>query len=171
MPLTFDQQIVLWQPFFTTVATVAATLVGLLFVSLSLNREKIAAKANRVLLRLAERSFSDFIIVLLIALFFLIPAEGRRALAFELFALAAFRLRRLAVQIITSFRGGQPAAVGGLLMEFMLPAFTILGLVASGIGIYREDIRAIYYCTVPVIAILLVRASRNAWLLLIMESQ
>jgi len=80
-------------------------------------------------------------------------------------------LRRLAVQIITSFRGGQPAAVGGLLMEFMLPAFTILGLVASGIGIYREDIRAIYYCTVPVIAILLVRASRNAWLLLIMESQ
>jgi hypothetical protein len=38
MPLTLDQQIVLWQPFFITMATVAATLVGLLFVSLSINR-------------------------------------------------------------------------------------------------------------------------------------
>ena len=171
MPLTFDQQIVLWQPFFTTVAAVSATLVGLLFVSLSINREKIAAASNRILLRLAERSFSDFIIVLLVALFFLIPAEGRRALAVELLALAAFRLRRLAVQILSNLRGGKPAAVGGLLMEYMLPAFTILGLVASGIGIYREDIRAVYYCTVPVIAILLVRASRNAWLLLLMENQ
>ena len=171
MPLTFDQHIVLWQPFFTTVATVAATLVGLLFVSLSINREKIAAASNRVLLRLAERSFSDFIIVLLVALFFLIPAEGRRPLAFELLALAAFRLRRLVVLIMANFRGGRPTAVGGLLMEYLLPAFTILGLVASGIGIYQENILAVYYCTVPVIAILLVRASRNAWLLLIMESQ
>jgi len=31
----------LWQPFFITVATVAATLVGLLFVSLSINRDTI----------------------------------------------------------------------------------------------------------------------------------
>ena len=105
MPLTFDQQIVLWQPFFTTVATVAATLVGLLFV-----------------------------------------------------------------QIQTTFRSGQAKAGGGLVMEYLLPAFSILGLVASGIGIYREAVRAIYYCTVPVIAILLVQASRNAWRLLIMES-
>jgi hypothetical protein len=169
--VTFDQQIVLWQPFFTTVAAVSATLVGLLFVSLSLNREKIAAASNRVLLRLAERSFSDFIIVLLIALFFLIPLEGRRALAFELVGLAAFRLRRLVIQIMANFRNGQSKTTGGVLMEYLLPAFTILGLVASGIGIYREDIRAIYYCTVPVIAILLTRASRNAWLLLIMENQ
>jgi hypothetical protein len=80
--MTFEQQIVLWQPFFTTVATVAATLVGLLFVSLSINRDKITAGSNRLLLRIAQRSFSDFIIVLLVALFFLIPGEGRRALAF-----------------------------------------------------------------------------------------
>jgi len=88
-----------------------------------------------------------------------------------LLALAAFRLRRLVVLIMANFRGGRPTAVGGLLMEYLLPAFTILGLVASGIGIYQENILAVYYCTVPVIAILLVRASRNAWLLLIMESQ
>jgi hypothetical protein len=169
--VTFEQQIVQWQTFFTTVATVAATLVGLLFVSLSINREKITAEANRVLLRIAQRSFSDFIIVLLIALFFLIPEEGSRALAIELLGLAAFRLRRLAVQVMKHFRGGQPMATGGWLMEYLLPAFTIAGLAASGIGIYLEKPWSLYYCTVPVIAILLVRASSNAWLLLIMENR
>jgi hypothetical protein len=76
----------------------------------------------------------------------------------------------LTVEILTASRDGQPAASGGWLMEYLLPIFSILGLIASGIGIFQENILPVYYCTMPVIAILLVRASRNAWLLLIMES-
>ena len=142
-----------------------------MFVSLSINREKVTTQSSRALLRLAQRSFSDFIVVLLVALFFLIPGEGRRALALELFTLAAFRLLRLARQIRANLRDGQPAAAGGLWMEYMLPAFTIPGLAAAGAGIYREQILTVYYCIVPVIAILPWRASRNAWRRLIMEGQ
>ena len=55
--MSFTERIVQWQPFFITVATVAGTLVGLLFISLSINRDAVAA--NQTLLRLARRSFSD----------------------------------------------------------------------------------------------------------------
>jgi hypothetical protein len=168
--VSFDEHILQWQPFFTTVASVSATLVGLLFVSLSLNREKIAGESNRVLLRLARRSFSDFLFVVLIALFFLIPGEGRRYLAMELLALSAIRLRWLLAQIISSARGGQKPAAMDLVREYLLPVLTVLGLVVAGIGIFQENILAVYYFIVPVIATLLLRASWNAWLLLIMES-
>src|SRR5580658_8540747 len=98
--MDFDEKIILWQPFFTTVAAVSATLVGLLFVSISLNRERISAEANRELMRLARRSFSDFLLVLLIALFFLIPRQGQLALSLELAAMGVFRIRWMTMQII-----------------------------------------------------------------------
>src|SRR5580658_7276682 len=98
--MDFDEKIILWQPFFTTVAAVSATLVGLLFVSISLNRERISADANRELMRLARRSFSDFLVVLLVALFFLIPNQGQKALAIELLAMGVFRVRWMTLQII-----------------------------------------------------------------------
>ncbi len=55
--MSFTERVVQWQPFFITVATVAGTLVGLLFISLSINREAITA--DHKLLRLARRSFGD----------------------------------------------------------------------------------------------------------------
>ena len=167
----FDEHISRWQPFFTTVAAVAATLVGLLFVSLSINREKMVADSNCVLMRLARRTFSDFLLVLLIALFFLIPEQGRLALTVELFALAVLRLRWLMAQIKSPAPNGPKPAAMDLVREYLLPALTVLGLVVAGIGIFHGNILAIYWFIVPVIATLLSRASWNAWLLLILENK
>lgn len=80
-----------WQPFFTAVAGATATLVGLLFVSLSINREKITTEENRHLLRLAQRSFGDFLFAMFIALLFLVPNHETYGLAGPLFILAAVR--------------------------------------------------------------------------------
>jgi len=140
----FDEHILRWQPFFTTVAAASATLVGLLFVSLSINREKIAGESNRALSRLAWRAFSDFLLVLLIALFFLIPEQGRLALTVELFALAVLRLRWLMAQIVSSARIGQKPAAMDLVREYLLPALTVLGLVVAGVGIFHGNILAVY---------------------------
>src|ERR1051325_5298678 len=91
MPESFVERIVQWQPFFITVATVAGTLVGLLFISLSINRDAIVG--NHTLFRLARRSFADFIFILLIALFFLIPLQGGFQLSLELWGIGFLKLK------------------------------------------------------------------------------
>ncbi len=168
--MDFNERILLWQPFFITVATVAATLVGLLFVSLSINRDTITSESNRHLLRLARRSFSDFIFVLLIALFFLIPLQSGHTLGIELVVIGIFRVRLLFRQIKTS-GGGQKADALDLAREYVLPVLSTAGLLVAGLGLYEESIKAVYYFVVPVNAILLITACSNAWLLLVMEKK
>ena len=165
----FESMITLWQPFFTTMAGVSATLVGLLFVSLSINREKITSGSNDALLRLAKRSFGDFLLVLLIAIFFLIPIQRTSDLAYELFGLGILRAWTLLRRFLEFRKDERRPKFIDLLREYMLPIFTTVGLLIAGIKIYQNDILGVYYFVVPVIATLITRASWNAWLLLIME--
>jgi len=169
--MDFDEKIVLWQPFFTTVAAVSATLVGLLFVSISLNRERISAGANRELMRLARRSFSDFLLVLLIALFFLIPRQGQLALSLELAALGVFRVRWMTLQIIHAIKSEHKPANLVVVREYLLPSLSVVGIFCASCGIYYYGILTVYYCVVPVIAVMLTRASWNAWLLMLLERE
>lgn len=63
-----------WHNFFTLAGTAAATLLGLLFVALSVNKESIAA---RPLLRsLARQTFLSLSIVLLVSLLGLMPERA-----------------------------------------------------------------------------------------------
>jgi hypothetical protein len=63
-----------WHDSYILVGTAAATLVGLLFVSLSLNANEIAREANADLRVLAAQTFTSFLIVVMLAVVFLIPA-------------------------------------------------------------------------------------------------
>lgn len=166
---SFNDILTKWQPFFSTVATVAATLAGLLFVSLSINRETITAPQNRLLLRLAHRSFGDLIFALFIAILFLVPAHETFSLAIPLFSLAAFRGWFLLRSISRSAQGAPNNAAGlGAMREHAFQSLSFLGLVAASFAIYRGTIAAAFFL-VPVIALLLCNATLNAWLLLIME--
>jgi len=165
----FENMVTLWQPFFTTIATVSATLVGLLFVSLSINREKITSGPNDELLRLAKRSFGDFLLVLLIAIFFLIPIQGSRYLTIELVSLGILRAWTLMRRFLELRKDERRPKYIDVLREYMLPILTTLGLLIASIEIHRNNILGVYYFVVPVIATLIIRASWNAWLLLIME--
>lgn len=63
-----------WHDFFVLAGTAAATLLGLLFVALSVNKESIA---GRPLLRsLARQTFSSLSTVLLISLLCVAPERG-----------------------------------------------------------------------------------------------
>jgi hypothetical protein len=55
--------------------------------------------------------------------------------------------------------------------EHLLPGLAVLGLVIAGFEIFHENIPAVYYVNVPVPATLMMRASWNAWRLLIMEGK
>lgn len=166
---SFYDLLIKWQPFFAAVAGVAATLAGLLFVSLSINREKITARENRILLRVAQRSFGDLIFALFIAILFLIPAHETYSLAVPLFILAACRGWLLARSFYRSAKNNlqNPAGFNGF-REYAFQILSWLGLLAATVEIYRGKVLAIFFL-VPVIALLLYNASLNAWLLLIME--
>jgi hypothetical protein len=62
-----------WQFFFASVATASATLTGLLFVSLPMNRDRLRGEKVHVTLSIARNTFGSFLYVLMFALVFLVP--------------------------------------------------------------------------------------------------
>jgi hypothetical protein len=158
-----------WQPFFGAVAGVAATFAGLLFVSLSINRERITAQQNRILLRVARRTFGDLMFTLFISLVFLLPTHDSTTLGVPLFILATCRCWLLARSFYRSAREIPQKTTGfGGVREYVSQIISLLGLVAATIEIYRGKL-LFAYLLVPVIAFLLLNASMNAWSLLLME--
>ena len=168
---SFNEALTKWQPFFTTAAGVAATLAGLLFVALSLNREKITAQENRIWMRLAQRSFGDFLFALFIALMFLIPLYKSQDILIPLCILLAFRgewLIRSAYRITKMSQENRRRL--SLAREYVFQTLSWLALLAATIEIYRGQLIATYFL-VPVIAMLIYNATRNAWQLLILEKR
>lgn len=171
-PMHFDEQILKWQPFFITLATVAGTLIGLLFISLSLTRDKVIS--NPGIFRLARRSFADFLHVVLVSLFFLIPVEGNKSLGIELFLVGIIRIKILFKQMKSPVGSGQKNTVLKMASEFVMPILSTAGLLLAGVRIYQggdDAVLSIYYVVVPVIATLLFTACSNAWLLLMEEKK
>jgi len=168
---TFSQQLRDWQFFYSTVAAASATLTGLLFVSLSIHLEKIKSQAGTLMLRTAQRSFEDFLYVLMIALVFLVPHPVPIGLAIALFVLAGARLLGIARQAIRTARDPQrKLSMAEASREYALPALACLGLVFVAVEVLRGDTESIFGL-VLVIAALLSTASWNAWLLLVQEKR
>jgi hypothetical protein len=77
----FSTRIQEWQMFYATLATATATLVGLLFVSLSINIDLINQPQNAHLLIRARQAFASFLYILTISLNFLIRTRSLPAWA------------------------------------------------------------------------------------------
>ena len=73
-----------WHEFYDMVGAAAATLMGLLFVSVSLNADLILGSKNRHSKRLAEQAFQNFIAALVVSLLVLIPDVSERDFGFSL---------------------------------------------------------------------------------------
>ena len=98
------QHMAAWQPFFITLATVCATLAGLLFVAISLhpaNKDE-AGKTN--LRRLAEHTFADFLLVLFVGLFFSVPGEPPQFYALSTVLILAAGIREPARRVLEARR-------------------------------------------------------------------
>ena len=95
-----------WHDFFLLTGTAAVTLVGLLFVSISLHVESLVADGHEHLLELARATLSCFVFVLVLSLEVLIPAVPRRVLAGQMVVLgvifAAVTTRTLIFARVTS---------------------------------------------------------------------
>ena len=166
----FKQSLQNWQFFFASVATASATLTGLLFVSLSLDRDKLRGGKAHTTLSIARNTFGDFLYVLMIALVFLVPHPVLLSLTVALLVLGISSGGGLVVrELRQNLRASQKRLGSRLILRRIgLPSIASIGLVVVAIEIGLGNYDAIYGL-VGVIAALLITACWNAWLLLIEE--
>lgn len=65
-----------WQQFYEMIGGAGATLLGLLFVSVSLNAEQILGPTHKHSKRLAEQAFQNYLAVLMVSLITVFPGLG-----------------------------------------------------------------------------------------------
>jgi hypothetical protein len=81
-----------WLAAFGTIGEVAATLTGLLFVSLSVKLNTASSEERQWMLFVAKRSFLDFLAVLVIGLLFLMPDISLNTIGWGLVWLSVARV-------------------------------------------------------------------------------
>jgi len=161
----FSQMLQSWLTFYATIASASATLAGLLFVSLSVNRDRLDAHARMA----ARRTFANLLDVLVLALIFLIPHQQPFGLGIALIGFGLFRLFATVAEGIKIVRKRNSSMVGGTFFrQIGLHLISSSGLVALGIGIYRQNPTAMFW-PVAIVVGLLGAASWNAWELLFKE--
>ncbi len=166
----FKQSLQNWQFFFASVATASATLTGLLFVSLSMNRQRLRGANAALTLSIARSTFGDFLYVLMIALVFLVPHPVPLSLIFALLALGIASSAGIVLREIRMYRkaAAHPLDARLILRRVALPSVASIGLLVVAIEIALGHFDAIFGL-VGVIAALLVTACWNAWLQLLGE--
>jgi hypothetical protein len=156
-----------WHDFYLTAGAASATLIGLLFVGLSINLDAFTADNGTALRLLAEQAFSNLIYVLLIALFALIPNQDPQSLTFELGIIGAFGVVRVARRWRTfGGRGDRFGHRAYLLRRVGLPGLAGVGLILVALWMSQEWISA-YFWLVGIVLIYLMSAADSAWDLLV----
>jgi len=164
---TFAAAVGGWHDFYMVVGTASATLVGLLFVSLSLNPHVIAAGEGSSLRVLATQTFANFLLVLMIAVVFLIPKQGRLGLGLPLLGLGVYGLYLTLRRLLLARRSAaHPWRKGGIARHVGAAAICNLGLLGVAVSALLGSAAGLYWL-IPVILILIYEAVLNAWHLLL----
>jgi hypothetical protein len=162
----FSDVIGAWESFYILAGTAAATLIGLLFVSVSIHINAFRRQASGNLQLFATLTFNCFFYILFISILFLIPGLTPQGLGIPLLLLGVLGFLNAFHQQRKAKIARQEQPGGNLAGKFNLPIISLVGLFLMGIGIVLE-IEASFYGLVAVILLLLISASLNAWTLLV----
>jgi hypothetical protein len=156
-----------WHDFYVTAGAAAATLVGLLFVGLSLHIRVVVSHHD--VRSLARATLMDFFVVLLVALVVLAPTTDTRTTATWLIAVGAVSLGLVIRPAVRGFRTRHPRTLGLLVLisRFGLSALCYAGIATMGVLFGRQDFEHGLSGLLIVVIVLLVIAVRNTWDLLV----
>jgi modulator of FtsH protease len=152
-----------WSTFFATEATVAATLVGLLFVAVSLNIERILA-FDHLPARAAD-VLGTFVVVLLMALGALVPGRTNVEFGIVLLVLAtplamiSFKAQRASLR---AFAGRSALVYGRVLMVILS-----IGLYFTAALLLLENRDGALLALAAGMNVALVVSISNCWVLLV----
>jgi len=154
-----------WSSFFQGELGTAATLAGLLFVSVSVNQVRILALG-----RMADRGLEALTILLLVVMVAsvpLVPGQPVRLLGGEILILGAIALlitvilQRTYMPLVE-----QPYRRGSMTMVFTSRAAVTLIALAGAVMLWRGDEVGLYLLPVGIL-VSFVAAGINAWVLLV----
>lgn len=158
----FTQAVSDWHDFYLLIGTAAATLVGLLFVALSLNLHKLRDENYNDVRILAYRTFYTFIYVLMVSGVLLIPHQTPLGIGLPLLLISGLGLFNTARNIAYVRRGARSPGFRDVMRRFLTVAVSLVGLVVVALWVMAGNVTAFYWLT-GVILGLLVFASENAW--------
>ncbi len=155
-----------WGDFYVLTGTAAATLLGLVFIALSLRPGVMADHGPIGLRAFAGQTFGNLLIVLVIALICLIPHQSSETLGVTLLLISLFDLMRAAHRFRTVQDDPDPvwrSRTG--LMRFVLPATAHFFMLLVAVDMLFGDGDALAWL-ITSIFILVADAAGGAWHLL-----
>jgi hypothetical protein len=158
--INFREFVGAWETFYLLAGTAAATLIGLLFIAISIHISVFHQQGTRLIHHYAALTFNCFFYVLLIAMMFLIPNISPLWLGIPLALLGGLGLGNA---ILQRYRARDETKIAN---KFNLPIIGLLTLFVIGILIIFR-VYASIYGLVPVILLFLMSSTLNAWTLLI----
>ena len=170
MPQDFAQAIESWHEFYIMTGTAAATLVGLLFVAVTVNVNLLRGSEGHHRRIWARYTFQNFLYVLLVSLVFVMPDQGPLGLALPLLAMGAFALIG-AWRLLRDAQTVPKAPDSDFIRQRMVREALYSGgsyviLLIVSVFLLQGQPQQLYWLAAAVLVLLLVGAS-SAWRLLV----
>ena len=154
----------LWQSLFEMCALAAVTLAGLIFVGLSINLRNVVS--SPVHLARAREALVALTVLLTVAIFVLIPEQGRTAVGIELLALSVLVwVLSLRLEWSTVHHLAKRKRRSWVIRLIGLDS-AILCITLAGAGLVTRRMGGLLWL-VPTILICLIWSTYNAWSLMI----
>jgi hypothetical protein len=153
-----------WENFFTAQVGASAALLGLLFVSISINLTRILSYPT-----LPGRAFGALmvlLVVLIISSLLLVPQQPMALIGAEILVIGAIAwvgIARIDIGVLTSARSDYKRRIWGLVV---LNQAGLILYIASGVVTLSAG-KVGLYLLVPAIIASFVKAALDAWVLLI----
>jgi hypothetical protein len=163
----FAQEVARWHDFYMLVGTASATLVGLLFIALSLHLDKVVGDRHRGVQAMAGQTFSGFLAVLVVALFFLVPGQGPQGIGWPLLITGGQGVVRNVLR--ARFVAGAPSHSRIVRVHpfwtFIGPTACYAAMIAVAVFCFLGRAEALY-ALIAVVCTLIIVATGSAWTLL-----
>jgi hypothetical protein len=154
-----------WHDFYIIAGTAAATLVGLLFVGLSLHLRAVLSRSE--VRSLARVTLANFGLILFVSLFMVIP-QGSSSVSPELLGSGAFSLTVIVPSLLAASRSPTRTLRSyQLVLRFGFSALGYAGVIVAGVLLGSGSDDAALSWLVVVAIVLLVVSLRNSWDLLV----
>jgi hypothetical protein len=156
-----------WFGFYTVIGGATATLMGLLFVSVSINAATILHDAHGHSRRMAQQAFQNYIAVLLVSLLALFPSLSRWEFSFVMLLVTAAMAVWVLVRLYLTLT--KPHDTTSRLQLLSRQILTLLGFgmlifAAARMVLNKGDDRNLLAASTIV---LLLAATRSSWMLLL----
>lgn len=167
MDPSFNQGIDAWKDFYMFTGTAGATLLGLLFVAVSLRLGLFYMRQVADVLDLAVQTVGHFFYLVLIALLFLIPSQRPIGLALPLAFLGILGLVWLGRLILVHHQvNPSPGRTWWWWPQIIIAGLTYGALIVIAVMLMNGRVAESLYWLIPVNVSLLTMGILNTWLLL-----